>query len=49
VRIEPGTYTIEVWANPSELTPSPNPRVPAETVPTDRIECPDEAEFQFGF
>lgn len=32
VRIEPGTYTIEVWANPGELTPSANPRLPAQTV-----------------
>ncbi len=31
VRLEPDTYTIEVWANPSELTPSANPRIPAET------------------
>jgi hypothetical protein len=30
-RIEPGTYTIEVWANPGKLIPSTNPRIPAET------------------
>lgn len=30
VRIEPGTYTVEVWANPNELTPSANPAIPAE-------------------
>lgn len=28
-QLEPGTYTIEVWANPIELTPSDTPGVPA--------------------
>ena len=26
------TYTIKVWANPAELTPSANPPVPAEPI-----------------
>ena len=30
VRIEPGTYSIEVWANPIELTPSATSGVAAE-------------------
>jgi hypothetical protein len=45
VRIEPGIYTIEIWANPSELTPSANPRVPAETV---ERSCSIEVEVTAG-
>lgn len=45
VRIEPGTYTIEVWANPSELTPSANPRIPAESA---ERSCSIEVEITAG-
>lgn len=45
VRIEPGTYAIEVWANPTELTPSANPRIPAET--NERY-CSMEVEVSAG-
>lgn len=30
LRIEPGTYRLEVWANPSELAPSVDPSLPGE-------------------
>ncbi len=45
VRIEPGIYTIEVWANPSELTPSANPSIPAETAERN---CTVEVEVTAG-
>lgn len=45
VRIEPGTYTIEVWANPNGLSPSANPYVPAET--TER-RCSMDVEVTAG-
>ena len=43
--IEPGTYTIEVWANPSELTPSTNPSVPADA---NERNCSVEVEVTAG-
>ena len=45
MRFAPGTYTIEVWADPSGLFPSANPRVPAETVERN---CTMEIEVTAG-
>lgn len=44
-QIEPGTYIIEIWANPIELTPSATPGVPAESAERN---CVIEADITAG-
>jgi hypothetical protein len=45
VRFEPGTYTIEVWADPTELSPSTRPDVPADVA---ERHCTMEVEVTAG-
>lgn len=45
VRLEPGTYTVEVWANPNGLPPSDDPYIPAESA---ERHCTMEVEVTAG-